>query len=104
MSGLSRRLPDPPEKVVQRSVKNVLRDLSFKVWDTSQPFRAAITPGLPDLIAIGHGRILYIECKSEMGRLTRAQRMFRDAVKENGGEYVVARSGADIVEWWNARK
>lgn len=96
---LEQRLPQPSEKQIQQGVKDTLKRFGFRVWDTSQPFRAAITPGLSDLIAMGRGVVVFIECKSEMGRLTRAQRMFRDAVRENGGQYLEARSSADVVRW-----
>lgn len=43
------------------------------------------------------GRLLAIEAKSETGRLTKEQRVFRGVVESFGGLYILARSEADAV-------
>jgi hypothetical protein len=93
-------LPDNrTEKEVQRDVCAALRTLGFWFVDTSQPHRALITPGLADLIVMGRGVVAFIEVKAQRGRLSSAQKSFRDHVESNGGRYVVARSVADVVAW-----
>lgn len=53
-------------------------------------------PGLPDLQAIRDGRVVMIEVKTEKGRLSVHQRTFRQVWERSGGEFVVARSSADV--------
>ena len=44
------------------------------------------------------GRALQVECKSETGKLSEGQRVFRDWFTEGGGLYVEARSVKDLQE------
>ncbi len=92
---------EPTEREIQQGVKNVLRDLGFWFVDTSQPFKAAITPGLADLIVMGRGVIAFVECKTRTGRLSSAQMSFKAHVENNGGLYIVVKSSADIAAWVN---
>lgn len=93
------RLEDRTEKEVQRAIKSALRTLGFSVWDTSQPFKAAIMPGLPDLFATGRGVCVWIECKSAKGKQTDAQRVFQGAVEANGGLYFIGRDEVGAAKW-----
>jgi hypothetical protein len=53
--------------------------------------------GSSDIIGIlPGGRFLAVECKSETGRLSPAQRDFLEAVQAHGGLAVVARSHEDL--------
>lgn len=62
------------EKEVQHAVKKLLAFARVVVYDTSQPFRAAITPGLPDLICFCPKRgLFFVEVKRDGGRLSQAQ-------------------------------
>lgn len=92
-----RRKDDRSEEEIQEGVKELLTTAGFAVWDTSQPFAAAITPGLPDLYAVGRGLCLWIECKSAKGVQSDAQKGFQKAVESNGGTYVLARHEEDVV-------
>ncbi len=87
---------DRSEKEIQASVKRFLQGVGYSVWDTSQPFAAKITPGLPDLFVTGRGRCVWIECKSAKGKQSEAQTAFQAAVEANGGRYILARSEADV--------
>lgn len=95
------RPPDPSrtEKEIQRAIKMALRMIGFQVWDTSQPFKAKITPGLPDLFVTGRGITAWIECKSAKGKQSDAQRVFQDAVETNGGLYLIGRDEIEAVSW-----
>lgn len=84
------------EKEIQASVKRFLQGIGYSVWDTSQPFAAKITPGLPDLFVTGRGRCVWIECKSAKGKQSEAQATFQAAVEANGGRYILARSEVDV--------
>ena len=47
---MTRRGARAPEKAVQAAVKGLYVRFGCSVYDTSQPFRALITPGVPDLM------------------------------------------------------
>lgn len=87
------------EKEIQAATKKALEVLGFEVWDTSQPFAAAITPGVPDLIVAGRGVVAFIEMKSANGTQSDAQAFFQMMVEANGGTYLLARSEADVIAW-----
>lgn len=85
------------EKQIQTATKKVLALHGVRVWDTSQPFRAAITPGLPDLICICPRRgLFFVECKTEGGKLTAAQEEFAALCKQANVPYFVIRSGFEM--------
>lgn len=90
------------EKDIQHAIKAALRLRGFNVWDTSQPFAAKITPGLPDLIVGGSGRLAFVEVKRSDGKLTEAQEMFRAVALEANVEHYVWRSEADAIRWIEA--
>lgn len=53
-------------------------------------------PGLPDLQAICGGRVVMIEVKTQVGRLSACQEAFRLAWEAHGGEFLVARKSEDV--------
>jgi hypothetical protein len=91
-----------PEKTIQTQCRHYLRLKGYGVWDTSQPFRAAITPGLPDLIVFTAATVVFVEVKSAAGRLTPAQRTFQAACQAVGLPYLVVRSVGDLIDGLNA--
>ena len=80
----------PLEKVVQTQVKRLYQKVGCSYWDTSQPFRAKITPGLPDLFVCHPGteHSWFHEVKREGAKLTPAQVVFK-TMAENCGQDVV---------------
>lgn len=86
----------PTEKETQHAVRRLLASVGARVWDTSQPFRAKITPGLPDLLAFVPGRgLVFIECKRPGGKQSPAQREFQAECEAAGVPYVLG--GVDEV-------
>lgn len=80
----------PLEKHVQSAIKKLLGYYDIAVYDTSQPFRAAVTPGVPDLLCFCTTRGFFvIECKSEDGRQSKAQREFQSHCEAAGVPYVL---------------
>lgn len=78
------------EKQIQYAVKRLLAVARVVVYDTSQPFRAAITPGVPDLICFHRERgLFFIECKREGGRQTVPQFEFGCHCDMAGVPYIV---------------
>lgn len=112
------------EKDVQHEIKKALRDLgalewkdkthlglpthmlarSGRVWvyDTSQPRRSMVTPGLPDLILVGFGTITFVEVKTPTGTMSWAQRLLAAVSKREGVPYLIWRGPEDVLEWWNS--
>ena len=57
------------------------------------------TPGIPDIMGITiDGKALAVECKSEKGRLSKSQEIYRAAFVARGGLYVLARGIDDLTE------
>lgn len=94
-----KREDDRPEKQIQLAIRQVLQLYPVTVYDTSQPFKAAITPGLPDLIVFGFGRVTFAEIKRADGALTPAQEIFRDLCFENGVPWECWRHEEDAIRW-----
>ena len=52
--------------------------------------------GIPDLIAVKNGRVLFIELKTPRGRQSEYQRKFQADLEAHGGEYVLCRGVDDL--------
>jgi Holliday junction resolvase len=52
--------------------------------------------GIPDLIAVKDGRVLFIELKTPRGRQSEYQRKFQADLEAAGGEYVLCRGVDDL--------
>jgi hypothetical protein len=81
-----------------------MRAIGFAVWSTEQGYRrdrggTRQTPGIPDLIVIGHQRVLFVEVKTEKGKLRWSQEQFRDLCEANGVEWQLWRSVTDAWDW-----
>ena len=56
-----------------------------------------VTPGFADLIVISGGRVLFLEVKSQTGRLRKSQEVFRDTVGAQGFGWALVRSVDDAL-------
>lgn len=88
-----------PEQAIRLEIKRLLKQLGFAVWDMEQNRPTRQTPGFSDLVVIGHGLILFVECKTPKGRLSDYQRVFGEAVTSNGGTYLIWRSVNDAWDY-----
>ena len=93
-----------PEAQIQASIKDVLTQAGLAIYDTSQGYRrerggTRTTPGIPDLIVMGHGRTLFVEVKTKRTYLTLFQKLFFHQWKTNGGTALVWRSADDAFDW-----
>lgn len=74
------------------------------VWQQRQAKREGMEAGTPDLFVIfadgPEPRVLFIECKTEAGRLSKEQKAWRDDCKRYGHDYIVARSLDDVKNWF----
>ncbi len=103
MRGHTRRQPDgvkpatrQPEKSVQGDVVNLYKGVGCKVWDTSQPFRAAITRGLPDLVVFLSRKqtMWWHETKAEDGKQSEEQAGFENLCELTHQTYLLG--GVDV--------
>ena len=53
-------------------------------------------PGLSDLVAVKDGRVVHIEVKTPKGVQSDKQKKFQRKLEAAGGEYILARSVADV--------
>lgn len=58
-----------------------------------------VLPGVSDLVLILPGRVVFVEIKTSTGRLSPAQKAFREAVQGLGHSYVVWRSLDDCIDF-----
>ena len=95
-----------PEAQVSRYVTEFLKTVGFGFYSLEQGYRkerggTRQTPGLPDMIAIGHGTCLMLELKAP-GReknLSDAQVFFQALCQANGVPHVVASSTQDVFDY-----
>lgn len=90
------------ETLIRLDIRRFLRNLGFAVWDMEQNRPTRQTAGFPDLVAIGRGRILFVEVKAPKGRLSPAQQVFREECLANGGTYLVWRSASEAWDYLEA--
>lgn len=57
---------------------------------------SASTAGHPDIVMCKEGRAIFIECKSDTGKLSALQEYQRDEIIKSGGIYILARSVEDV--------
>ena len=79
------------------------RNNNVPIFDVSRKaFRALpkYTPkGLPDILCLKEGTFIGIEVKMPKAYQSPEQKQFERDIKEHGGEYLVARSVDDVVNW-----
>lgn len=97
---------DPLEKRIQWSLIKALRTMGFFVTSFSQPHRASMTPGVPDLVAmhrgwpvssgapfrVKDGLLVWIECKRPGGKCSTAQLAWHSNARACGANVIVASS------------
>ena len=83
-----------PETTILRAVRAYLETGGWFVIRNQAGL--GTLPGLADLQAIRDSRVVMIECKTPTGRLSEAQWRFAEQWRRAGGEYIVARSTADV--------
>jgi len=84
----------PKETDIQNAIRDYLRWQGWYVIRHHQSLGSL--KGLSDLTAIKGSWTVYIEVKKPDGKLSDAQKEFRDNIVAHGGTYVVARSVEDV--------
>jgi Holliday junction resolvase len=92
------------ESAISREIVTFMKTVGFAVWDSGQGYRSApggtrMTPGLADLIIIGHGGVLFVEVKTEKGKLRDSQIVFKKECWDNSVAWQLWRSVTDAFDW-----
>lgn len=91
----TRRIPEP-EKSFLQAVRELARALGYREFHPHDSRRS--TPGFPDLVCVKAGYpVLYIELKSERGRLTAEQQGWLETLRQAQGTRVYVWRPSD----WN---
>ena len=92
------------ESAVQRAI---VQALSYAGWVVmhipNQSTRgrqrwAGLMPGAPDLVAVKHGRVVFLEVKTERGKVSEKQSEVHDLLRLHGMEVRVVRNIDDIMD------
>jgi len=76
------------EAELQNAVIDLCKLLNWSYYHTYNSRRSV--PGFPDMCLV-KDRIIFVELKSEKGRLSPAQRQWRDDIQGAGGEWYLVR-------------
>ena len=95
---LKAQKPIPTENEIKRLVKDYLKIKGWFHFYNLQGMGAY--KGVPDIIAIKNGRVLFIECKrpARGSKQSPAQIEFQRNIEYQGGEYVLVRCLEDLIE------
>lgn len=88
-------IPPLLEKDLQAAIRDYLRLMGWYVVKIHQSLGSH--RGIADLYAIKNGRHVWIEVKTAKGVLSEHQAAFRDAIEQQGGTYIAARSVDDVI-------
>lgn len=97
-----------PEAEASRAIQRDLKTMGFAVWSTEQGYRkerggTRTTAGFPDLVALGHGVVLFIEVKApgkaKDSSLSDAQKLFRHECQQNGQHYILADDSVVVFDY-----
>lgn len=93
-----------PEANTQKAILEYLRAKKIFHWrqnvgavKTDHGFMTFGVAGQADIICCIDGRMVAIEVKSPIGRLSESQREWGERLERAGGKYIVARSVDDVV-------
>jgi Holliday junction resolvase len=78
------KLFDMAERDVQRQVVDGLRLRGAYVIVTHGPKNRPVCPGVSDIVAVFPGRVLFVECKGEGGKVSEEQREFLSTMRALG--------------------
>lgn len=84
------------ESDIRKQVQDYLRWKGWFVYYNLQGLGSY--PGLSDLVAVKHGRIIHIELKTKRGNQSEKQKEFQAELEAAGGEYRVVRCLEDVMD------
>ena len=87
----------PKGAIVHHSANEVTEDGPRGARKQAILVGMGVYPGFADLMILSEGRPLFLELKSPKGRLSQAQKTFRDAVLAQGFSWALVRSLDDAL-------
>ena len=90
-------MKNTPENLIKEQIKDYLNIMDWFHFPIRQGL--GCYKGLCDRIAIKNGKVLFIECKGQKGRLTPDQERFKEYIEMYGGIYVEAKSYEDVAKY-----
>jgi Holliday junction resolvase len=87
-------------KITENDVKRVVKDyLSAKGFFHFHILQGLGSyKGIPDMVAIKKGRVLFLEIKKPTGKQSEHQKEFQQNIEYQGGEYILVRCLEDLIE------
>ena len=98
----------PKEQVTQKECQDYLSYTGWFVFKINNvgiykkstgKYIPAQTKGISDLVACKDGTVLFIEVKTEKGKLTASQKVFQENILNQNCHYLVARKWQDIEDY-----
>ena len=84
------------ENEIKRQVKDYLNIKGYFHFHILQGIGAF--KGIPDIIAIKNGRVLFLEIKRPGGKQSEHQRQFQIFIEGHGGEYYIVKNLDDLIK------
>ena len=88
--------PKVTETDIRRQVRDYLQLRQYFCFYVLQGLGAY--KGIPDLIAVRDGRVIFIELKTARGRQSDYQKKFQADLEAAGGEYVLCRGVDELLK------
>ena len=103
---MKQKLPKIPESAIQ---SHIIQYMTMRNWfvmrlnsgmvENKYGGRIRLAPaGTPDLLLIKDGKILFIEVKSAIGKITPLQEEFAEKLRSYGAEVILSRGIDDLQE------
>jgi Holliday junction resolvase len=85
----------------QQDIKSYLEFRGYFVWKANAFNKRGyrIKAGVSDLIAVGYGHVLFVECKSGSDVQKPKQAEFEADIKNHGGHYILAYNFKDVSDY-----
>ncbi len=83
-----------PETQLKKAIREYLAYHGYFCFPITQGLGSY--KGICDLIALKNGKVIFIECKSLKGKLSKWQEGFQIDISLRGGNYAVVRSIEDL--------
>ncbi|MBA7569206.1 VRR-NUC domain-containing protein [Candidatus Atribacteria bacterium 1244-E10-H5-B2] len=87
-------------KISENDIKHQVKSyLNIKGWFNFHILQGlGAFRGIPDMIAVKAGRVIFLEIKKPGGKLSEHQQRFKETMGGAGGEYYVVRSLEEIIK------
>ena len=87
-------------KLTENDIKRMVKDyLNIQGWFHFHIMQGLGSyPGIPDIIAVKDGQVLFIEVKKPTGKQSERQREFQQNIESHGGKYLIVKDVEDLIK------